>query len=364
MTAFSTAPSWRRICFCWCGRKNRDDAVDRLRRVQGVQRREHEVAGLGGGEGRLDRLVVAHLTDQDDVGVLAQGAAQGQGESLRVDVDLALVDDRLLVAVEKLDRVLDRHHVLVAGRVDVVDHRGEGGRLARAGRPGAEDQAPLLVTDLLQHGREEQLLDRQDFGRDDAQNQAHRAPLLEDVAPEAAEVGHVVRDVDLEVVLELFLLPGRHDREGHRDRVFLHQAAHVCQRDERSVDADDGKGANLQVEVRRLALDRNLQQIVDMHDFVSSVFARLPLAEADWKGLGAVGTALAAARGERPTAFTPAPAPSYAPTRASTGNGGGASRSDPRRLRRSRRRNPSADARSRAPACRAPPGCGRPTGSA
>ena len=49
-----------------------DDAVDRLRRVLGVQRGEDEVAGLGRGERGRDGLEVAHLTDEDDVGVLAQ----------------------------------------------------------------------------------------------------------------------------------------------------------------------------------------------------------------------------------------------------------------------------------------------------
>jgi hypothetical protein len=115
-------------------REDRDDAVDRLGRVERVQRREDQVAGLGGVQRRFDRLEVAHLADQDDVGVLAQRGAQGVRERRRVDRDLPLVDDRLVVAVQVLDRVLDRHHVRLPGRVDVVDHRGERGALAAAGR--------------------------------------------------------------------------------------------------------------------------------------------------------------------------------------------------------------------------------------
>ena len=92
-------------------REDGDDAVDRLGRVERVQRREHEVAGLGREQRRLDRLEVAHFADQDDVGILAQRAAQRLRERLRVDRDLALVDDRLVVAVQELDRILDRHDV-------------------------------------------------------------------------------------------------------------------------------------------------------------------------------------------------------------------------------------------------------------
>src|SRR3954451_5277954 len=43
------------------------DAVERLGRVQGVDGREHEVAGLGRREGGADGLLVAHLADQDHV---------------------------------------------------------------------------------------------------------------------------------------------------------------------------------------------------------------------------------------------------------------------------------------------------------
>ncbi len=53
------------------GGEHVDDPVDGLGRVVGVQRGEHQVAGLGQGEGEGDRLEVAHLADQDDVGVLA-----------------------------------------------------------------------------------------------------------------------------------------------------------------------------------------------------------------------------------------------------------------------------------------------------
>src|SRR4029077_17497799 len=44
-----------------------DDAVDGLGGRGGVQRAEHQVAGLGGGERQADRLQVAHFADQDDV---------------------------------------------------------------------------------------------------------------------------------------------------------------------------------------------------------------------------------------------------------------------------------------------------------
>ncbi len=113
-----------------------DDPVDRLRRGARVQRREHEVAGLRRGEREADRLEVAHLADQDVVGVLAQRAAERVRERQRVRPELALVDQALLRLVHELDRVLDREDVPVHVRVHVVDHRRERRRLsgARSGR--------------------------------------------------------------------------------------------------------------------------------------------------------------------------------------------------------------------------------------
>ena len=79
------------------GREHVDDAVDGLRRVLRVQRGEHEVAGLGGGQRGGDRLEVAHLAHEDHVRVLAQRGLQAEREALRVGAQLALVHDAVLV---------------------------------------------------------------------------------------------------------------------------------------------------------------------------------------------------------------------------------------------------------------------------
>src|SRR3954447_9374866 len=80
-----------------------DDTVDRLCRVLRVQGGEDEVTGLSSGERHGDRLEVTHLTDEDDVGVLAQHVLQGVLEGPGVLPHLALVDQAGLVAVEELD---------------------------------------------------------------------------------------------------------------------------------------------------------------------------------------------------------------------------------------------------------------------
>ena len=109
-----------------CG-KYVDHAVDRLGGVLRVQRGEHQVPGLGRRQRRGDRLEVAHLADENHVWVLAQGGLERLGEALGVGAQLALVDEALLVPVQELDRVLDRHDVLLTRAVDLVDHRRQRG---------------------------------------------------------------------------------------------------------------------------------------------------------------------------------------------------------------------------------------------
>ena len=134
-----------RIICCFAFGEELDHAADRLGRIDRVQRREHEVARLGGLQRRLRGLGVAKLADQDHVRVLAQCAPERLHEVGRVESDLALVDDARVVAVQDLDRVLDRDDVLLPRPVDVVDHRGERRRLSGARRARDEHEAAMLL---------------------------------------------------------------------------------------------------------------------------------------------------------------------------------------------------------------------------
>ena len=206
------------------GREDVDDPVDGLRGRLGVQGGEDEVAGLGRGQRGGDRLQVAHLADQDHVGVLAQGGAQAEGEVGRVGADLALVDDRAFVLVQELDRVLDRQDVVLVLAVDHVDHRRQGRRLARAGRAGDQDEAARFGAELAQHLRHPERVERGDVLRHQAEGGADRAALEEAVDAEAGDAGDRVGEVELFGVLEAFalvvvedavddlagLLPGQH----------------------------------------------------------------------------------------------------------------------------------------------------------
>ncbi len=99
--------------------------------------------------------------------------------------DLALVDDALLVAVQELDRVLDREDVLGPVPVDLVDQRCEGRRLTGAGRPGDEDDPARLLRELVERRRNPELLERLQLVRDHPERRADGLLLEVDVDAEA-----------------------------------------------------------------------------------------------------------------------------------------------------------------------------------
>ena len=140
-----------------------DDALDGLRGVDGVERGEDQVPGFGGGERDLDGLAVAHLADQNHFWRLPERGAERQREGRRIAVQLALVDGRLLVEVQELDRILDGQDVIGAGLVDQVDDRRERRRLARAGGTGDEDDAVFERRDVGQRFGQVQLGKRRDL---------------------------------------------------------------------------------------------------------------------------------------------------------------------------------------------------------
>ena len=243
-------------------REEVDDAVDRLGGVDGVQGAHHEMARLRGRERRGHRLGVAHLADEDVVGVLAEHVLEGRDVGIGVEADLALVDDRALVLVEDLDRVLDGHDVPAYGVVDVVDHRRQSGRLARAGRAGDEHEAARLQGDPLDDLRQVQLLERRDLGRDLPHGHADAAALPEDVDAEAAQVGRGVGEVDLVVLAEAPDLLVGHDRRGDVLGV-LGGERRLVHEEQVAVDADHRRAPGLDVQVGRVARHHLAEQFID-----------------------------------------------------------------------------------------------------
>ena len=161
-----------------------------------MQRGQDEVAGLRSGEGDFHRLAVAHLADEDDF--RAPGASAARRPVAKSEKSLP--NSRWLkvaaqMRVQVLDRVLERDHVDVLGLVQLVEHGRERGRLAVAGRAGDEDEAVLFLDDLLENGRQLQLLDGGDLRVQLAHDDGVIAVLPEDIDAKAGDAGHGIAGV-------------------------------------------------------------------------------------------------------------------------------------------------------------------------
>src|ERR671921_2671479 len=97
---------------------------------------------------------------------------QRLGKALGVLVDLALVDDALLVLVQELYGVLHAHDVLVPGAVDLVDHTGESGRFAAPRRTRDQDEPARLLGEVLDSTRQPELADALYLARDGTEGRA------------------------------------------------------------------------------------------------------------------------------------------------------------------------------------------------
>ena len=225
-----------------------------------MQGGEHEVTGLGERERDRDRVEVAHLTEEDDVGVLTKGAAQTVGEAVHVGAHLALVDHRGLVEVQVFDRVLDGEDVTRLLLVDLVDHRGERRALARTGGAHDEHESVRLVQQVDRGQRRAELVEVADTVGHHAQGEGERAALLEGVGAESSDVGETEAEVDLTVFVDLLLLTVVEQREHHALGVGPLQDVDALERHEDAVAARRGGAAGGEVEVAGAGRDGCLQQ--------------------------------------------------------------------------------------------------------
>jgi hypothetical protein len=248
------------------GREHRDDALNGLRRAGSVHGGKHLVPGVRRAQRHPQRLDVAQLAHQDHVWVLSQRLAKCLIERDAVGADFELRDQRPVVAVQVLDRVLDRDHLHVVVVVDQLNHRRQRRAFAAAGRAGDQGQAPLREGDVHHGRRKVKLFD----GRNDAADGAHGDSRLPDgevrAAPEppagGVGIGEIepLRPLDRELPLEMV---GQHLRDlrvqlprGDRRRPDPHQ---------RPVQADDGLTPAVQVNVRCPGIDGLLEQRSEIH---------------------------------------------------------------------------------------------------
>ena len=185
-------------------REEVEHALDRLVRVVRVQRREAQVAGLGEVDRGLHRLGVADLADQDHVGRLAQRVLERVAVRQRVDADLALRDDALLLCGwmnSTGSSIVTMWPVSTARCGDRSSRRAWSTCRCRCRRPRSiRPAAPARGSPRA--GREVERLERRTSVFTRRSTTPDGAALAEDVHAEPAPVAMREREVHLELLGE------------------------------------------------------------------------------------------------------------------------------------------------------------------
>src|SRR5437764_5734367 len=127
-----------RLLIFWIESNN---AIDCLRSINRVERRQNQMTSLGCFQGDFGSFVIAHFSDQDYLGRLSQRSAQSRRKVFRIVTDFSLIDCRVLVRVKIFDRIFDRDDMIVLCLVNYIDHRCERRALTGTRWSGNQNQS-------------------------------------------------------------------------------------------------------------------------------------------------------------------------------------------------------------------------------
>ncbi len=192
-------------------REQIDDPVHGLGGVVGVQRGDAQMAGAGQRHRGLHRLPVTDLADQHHVRRLTHRALQRSVVGQGVEPQFALVDDRLLVDMEELDRLLDGEDMVGAVLVAMIDHRRQRRGFAGAGSAHHQHQTAFGHRQAFQYRRQIQLRELGHVQGDVAQHHGDVAALVEHIGAEAAETGLRNSEIELQIPVQQIGLRAGHD---------------------------------------------------------------------------------------------------------------------------------------------------------
>ena len=220
------------------------------------------MSGFRNRDGGGDCQEVAHLADEQHVRRLPKGRPQGVGEGRDIRADLALLDNTSLVSIDVLDRILDSDHVAGPGGEDVVDHGGQGRRLARAGRPGDEDEPLIQAGEPANNHRNAQLIEGRNLVGDQPEGEPDRSSLLEGVDPESRLALPVEGEIQVAALLKPS--PAFRGQDLVSDQFDLLRAKGIlCNRNEYAVLAHGGRRACREDQVGGRLVEQGLEVGVD-----------------------------------------------------------------------------------------------------
>ena len=153
-----------------------------------MKSRKGQMTCLGDTQGGLNCFIITHLTNKNHIRVFPQDRSQGVGIGEGIGEELSLVDDGPLGNKVIFNRVFNRHNMDIPLVIDVVQHAGNTGRFAAAGRTGDQDQAAGQAAELDHPLGNAQLSKAPHLGQKATERSSYRSFLSKNIGSEPAQV--------------------------------------------------------------------------------------------------------------------------------------------------------------------------------
>src|SRR5438093_9481175 len=113
-----------------------------------------------------------------------------------------MLNETVLTAMNKLNRVFDRDDVIVAMEVHVIDHRRERSRFTGTGRPGYKDETFLQHRKFFQHRWKTEVIGRQHLRWNGTKGGRDSVFLLKEIDAISHHVRNFIAKIDIEPFFE------------------------------------------------------------------------------------------------------------------------------------------------------------------
>src|SRR5438132_9376220 len=160
------------------------------------------MTSVGGAHGGAETERVAHFANHDDVWILPQNVLERVMKRERVQANLALFDNALVVFKNIFDGIFERDDVFFEAGIDVLDHRGQSCRFATTRRAGHQHNAAGRLSDFSDLLEEAELLKAWHDRLDVTHRQAPLAALLKEICAEAANPRNEIRKICFSLLVD------------------------------------------------------------------------------------------------------------------------------------------------------------------
>lgn len=166
-------------------RKGIDETIESLDHVIGMEGRYDEVSCLCECEYRRDRLLIAHLSDDEDIWIFTHSISHRLIERCDMFSDLLLMDEAFFISNDVFDRIFDDDDMFVRVFIEIVDHSHQSRRLSASRTSCDKDQSTIFLEELQDVGLEPDTFSCRDFFFDRSESDTESFIILRDIRTES-----------------------------------------------------------------------------------------------------------------------------------------------------------------------------------